>query len=425
MKAKGGTTQTKRWLIVLGAFAILAMTALLFFDHQEEQILFAEYTSVEKTIPTKGYILRCETVLDSQVEGTVISEVAEGKKVCVGETVASLYTGSEAAAIRDKIIKKQTQIDELRATYQMLLSHDEASLDDYVKDALSVVVSNAEKGHCSTVFFVKPVFQTITSVSAGKSSAQADYESQMESLQAEKQNYIAQLGSRAKEIQAPVSGAYYQETDGYEEALHAKRVDEITISYLNEIEGEKSVPNTAGKIVDNFSYYLTGVVPSEKAEVFYIGKTVSLILQDGTEVSADVSHNTIEEGSCLLIFHITSQIPELMKKREISYTIVEHRYKGYMIPIEAVHVYHSGMDVDADVSVVEAAFSGEDVSGIVYKAYQTPNTFVYVRKTGVKTVRWVDIIYQTEEYAIVRDSMMYNNVRLDYGLELHDKIVVQ
>lgn len=425
MKTKGGTTQTKRWMIVLGSFAMLAMIALLFFNHKEEQILFAEYTSVEKTIPTKGFVMRNETVLNSQVEGTVISESAEGKKVCVGETVASVYTGSEAAAIRDKIIKKQMQIDELRATHQMLLSHNEASLDGYIKESLSVVVSNTEKGQCSTVFSVKPVLHTITSVSAGKSSAQADYEAQMEILKGEQQNYTAQLGSRAREIQAPVSGVYYQETDGYEEALHANQVNNITLSYLNEIDEKKSVSNTAGKIVDNFSFYLTGVVPGEKAEVFYIGKTVSLILQDGTEVSAEVSHNTIEEDSCLLIFHITSQIPELMKKREISYTIVEHRYKGYMIPIEAIHVYHSGMDVDADVSVVEADFSGEDVSGIVYKAYQTPNTFVYVRKTGVKTVRWVDIIYQTEEYAIARDSMMYNNVRLNYGLELHDKIVVQ
>ena len=69
-------------------------------------------SSAEDTIDVSGWLVRDEEVLSGE-SGTVRHEVSEGERVGKGQTVATVYSGSDALDTVQQIEAKELQLQQL------------------------------------------------------------------------------------------------------------------------------------------------------------------------------------------------------------------------------------------------------------------------------------------------------------------------
>ena len=80
-------------------------------------------SSAEDTIDVSGWLVRDEEVLSGE-SGTVRHEVSEGERVGKGQTVATVYSGSDALDTVQQIETKELQLQQLQFALSSYLNPD-------------------------------------------------------------------------------------------------------------------------------------------------------------------------------------------------------------------------------------------------------------------------------------------------------------
>ena len=80
-------------------------------------------SSAEDTIDVSGWLVRDEEVLSGE-SGTVRHEVSEGERVGKGQTVATVYSGSDALDTVQQIEAKELQLQQLQFALSSYLNPD-------------------------------------------------------------------------------------------------------------------------------------------------------------------------------------------------------------------------------------------------------------------------------------------------------------
>ena len=93
-------------------------------------------SSAEDTIDVSGWLVRDEEVLSGE-SGTVRHEVSEGERVGKGQTVATVYSGSDALDTVQQIEAKELQLQQLQFALSSYLNPDATlKLDGSITESL-------------------------------------------------------------------------------------------------------------------------------------------------------------------------------------------------------------------------------------------------------------------------------------------------
>ncbi len=383
--------------IIASVIVILYMTynAFAYTYSPVTTLRLTEEASFEQTFEFKGFVLRDEKAVDSSYGGTVISLANDGKRVakgdqiaisCADESDASIYTRLQTAKeeyARLSNLNNQNGVNELNSE----------KLNEEIKDAYSVVMDDIFSDNYSNLSTSIELYndkcatkQIMSDGSIDLSETLTALDEEIKSLESENIKYT--------QVEAPGSGYYINNLDGYETSLNYEEVMSLTAKQITDaVESEpQKVSSNLGKLVGSYLWYIVGVVDAEHSQSFPEGKKITVNFPDDglKDVKMTVESAVAEDGKITVILSSNLMNETLANMRIENVEVVEKSYSGYKIPVKAVR------------------FDEENNSG------------VYVLRGKIISFISVEIIHSEEDYVIVSSSKSSGS-----GLSLYDDVITK
>lgn len=429
-------------IIFAAIFLYICICITMYFKDNHIKPYEVREGSLSSTNLYTGIVLRQETVVNANEAGYVNYYAQEGERVAVGNLV---YTIDETGKLSDYISSEKM---------------GENTLSDKDLNQLKSEMSNFAYGFSASDFSTVYDFKYRVKGNVLKLANT----SLMESISDLKGT---DLSSIVKLSYAAETGIIMYWTDGYENLT----ADQVTSSMLTKADYEKkqllsnelvSEQDIVYKICDNENWSILIQVDEAKAQELIDAEYVQVRFmknQDESWASVQILHN--EDGNTYAQLSFTNSMVSFASDRFLEIELLLHEEKGLKIPNSSIverefylipekYVTQSG-DTDSYGVLREAVLedgtrSTEYVEISIYSnvegeyyvdadvlksgdhLYQTDSTEsftiskratligVYNMNKGYADFRQIDILYQNDEYAIVKSNT-------DYGLNVYDLIV--
>ncbi|MBR2452553.1 MAG: hypothetical protein IKB32_00685 [Clostridia bacterium] len=402
-KNKKGKRSFIAFLIFAFALSIVVNVALSYGGRIETMLV--RTGTEEEIIKSRGYIFKDQTVILSPAAGYVYCEVGEEQRVKIGETVMHIHknqmdasAGSELESIEEKI--HELSSDKIKDD---VFSNDAAKIEQEILLALKDVPFLGFKNNIRKVSEIK---EKVNSLIEGrriiKGEAQPkDSIKELEELLARKAEIEKAYNIERTAVYAPKAGTFTSRTDGMEEFLSTKKLGEISVDYIKELDKKFEKPITltkvkesdaVGKIVDNFSWSVAATVPFEQVEDMRVGDRIEFRLLDiGQDtISGTVSQIKQEEkGKAVLVVKSNRYVSNIYSTSRSEIEFIKHHYEGFKIPSESIRI----------------------IDG---------KTGVYIIKNDKARFVPVDILYNSKEWVVVAETLSSG----DTTLKLYDELIV-
>ena len=200
-------------------------------------------------------------------------------------------------------------------------------------------------------------------------------------------------------IRAPFAGTFMDNTDGYETAFEFEGLLDVYPDELDSMMGanpDSTGEEYMGRLIDGYNWYILCNVDSQKCGTLKQGSSVDIIIPSlGDERVAVYIEAMNRDGDVTtLVFRCNTVTAELLSLRKETIKIVENEYDGLKIDPRSIRVNEDG------------------------------DYGVYALVGNVVRWRDINIIYQTEEYAVVEKLDTSLEVNSGY-LHLYDEVVVE
>lgn len=379
-RLKSGSTMQRIAAILLGIAALVYAIYHIASLFDEEIATIASGVATERTVvDTTGYIFRDEVLLTSQNSGVADYSVADGARVSVGDTVASVYkSGSEMSKARLKSLDKKIALLEKSTESGRVLANlpevEEDISDSYY--ALARMLAEGDTGGIS-----KQADKLLTSMN--EYSLLTDENSSvrytLESLKQQRATILKNGGTSISE-KATDSGYFYSYADGLESTFTLKAADDMTAerySQLTATKAPKVSERVYGKLSDSAEWRFVVKVTDDEKSFFKTGETYELkFTENGNTVipmTLTSSINEDEDGGRILVFS-TNRLPD---------GFVFNRCQTVSIEVSAV----SGIYVPKSAVYTDG--------GVQH---------VYVLKGSVVSYRRIEIVYEGKDYYLVSEK---------------------
>jgi len=312
--------------------------------------------SIEETLPTQGFIIRTETVLEN-VGSTVLPIAGEGEKVAAGQAIAVEYLSLNALEMASEIRALKLRIAQLEASHGF---NDAASFDAVLE--LSAAVHNNDLSRLDEISL-----NIETSVFAVDADINALYR-RLEELE--------DRSDGARIIIAQVSGTFSHVVDGFEH-ITPEMVNELSPTELSEQFIRPFNTNGLGKLVTEFRWYYAAIMDSDDASQLSVGqlKKVQFFGAYNAEVEMLVENiGKRDNDECVVLFSSDHGIHNIAPLRSLRADVVFGIVSGIRVPKEAIHL-------DDDM-----------------------NTFVYLQTSGYAEKVDVEILRESGDSYLVRDG---------------------
>lgn len=334
------------------------------------------YTANDSQIFT-GYIFKDEILLTSDASGMRNYHYYDGEKVAANRIVVDVY-GSENPFVSQKIADIKKQIEILRAS----MSLGKLTLTEVNRKIELVSYEITQKNAAGDTAAENALKDDLLVLMAKKdllSSGKDDYNQEIAALENEKETLVSSLGTPLESIVTPVSGYFYSETDGYEEAFTAQNAKDLTIALYDQLTDTQAAPqnNVVGTLVTNSQWYYATKVSENEAEGFLVGTTYECSFPDNSHTEAIYMKLITKETSAsqtLLVFYSSSLPRSFDTTRTQRMQASRGSYTGFRIPSEVVRA-------------------------------ENGTTFVYVFHEGVAEKRKVKILWEQNGYYIVSSEI--------------------
>lgn len=395
MKRKLSWTKIVAVILCTMVIAYMTYNAFAFTYSPVTTERLTEQTTIEQTLEFKGFVLRDETPISSASENATISLATDGTRVAKGDCIAISCADNDDAVIYTKLqaakeeherlvsLTNQSGVNELsseklnediRLTYNAIL--EKIFNNDYSDIAQSVEDFNDKNA----------TKQVLSEGSIDISETLMALEEEIKELESENIKYT--------EIEAPSSGYYINNLDGYEKTLNYNEADKLSVQQIeNAIEAQPSEISTeSGKLVSSYLWYLVGVVDAEQSKSFPVGKKIIVnFLDKGLDnISMKVESAEVINGKLKITLSSTLMNETFANMRIENVQVVEQSYEGYKIPSDSIR------------------FNKENKSG------------VYVLRGKIISFIEVEIIHSQEDYVIVSASKSSGQ-----GLTLYDEVITK
>ena len=377
-------------VVTLGVLGYFAIQAVRYFGDPLTTTLAYPY-EVQMTTALSGYVVREETVLPDDTSGLLQLQRAEGERVSAGGVIAVAYADQATLDRQQEIQSLETQIEQLQYAAdaalgaEVSLRLDTQILQDIIDYRTALAADRLDQAEdCG---------QSLRSLVLKRDytySDTTDFSAQVAELQSQLNQLRSQTGASTRRITAPQAGLYSAVVDGYETVLTPQALETLTPSQFSELEPDTSVSSTVGKLILGDTWYYAAVMDQEEAQLLQESGSLQLRFAKGIGQDLDVSLTRVsepEDGQVVAVFRGNTYLSELTLLRRQSAEVIRETESGIRVPIEAVRL-------------VEETVTGED------------GTETTVSRTGVYCIvglearfKPVDVVYQNEEFALVRSSL--------------------
>ena len=324
-------------LLIVIVTVIFAGTYIYLGVKSDKSVIVTVQTLTDSTEVT-GYIVKNESVIDLSGGSFVRFYTEDGKKVSGKSYIASVYDSEADGNILAEIDVINEKIKNLSDEYVNLTINDILKIESYIDRDVDEYYRAVYEGNMGASALVKGRLATLFNI---KHSGQSKNEVTEEELEKEKKALEARLSSEKLDIASTMGGIFTRETDGLEGVVDFERALSMTVGEFDEImsiEGEKN--ENKCKIVDNYKWYLMCKISSDYAVVTSVGKGVEITTDKGEVITGTVEYiSNPEDGYCVMTISSDKDFINIDSARKINVTLVFNRYKGYVIPSSAFHMY--------------------------------------------------------------------------------------
>lgn len=359
----------------------------------------AHSITVRQSVTGSGFILRTETPVENVTNGVFESNVKDGERVSKGSSVGVVISGNLNDKLAGELADVTKRIEEIKESDSIanIYSSDEARVFSAMKDLTSSIRSSA---YVENYAIAAESTTTLNTLLQKKYSAENNSRADQLLVSLEEQKYTLeqQLGGIREEILAPASGYFYTTLDGLEKVGNEAKISSLSPVEINEfsqIMKDYKKDSSVAKVTDTYVWYLAAAIPQAEASQLKAGSSVRISIDESPLVNATVlAVNTDATGEAAIIIKCNRNIVGIYEKRTAEFEICINEYQGLYVPAAAIRVVNG-------VTGVYTINSNKSVS-----------------------FKCTDILYQADEYYIVKSSYTPPEDIKFKPLKLYDDILV-
>ncbi len=386
MKEKNRPKRNKR---IKGSIAIFLVVALILIvvvnialSHDSRMTTNIVRRGLEEdSFGAEGYVFRKQTILVAPQGGYAYSVADEEQRVKNGEAVVQICKNEINFSATSEIKAIDEKIEQLSgaAFKGDMFSNDPAKIEQEISQNLKSIPHMGYEGNLEEV---RDVLNKVNSliekrrVAAGEAEP-SNADEEIKKLKAEKARIEKEFNIERTLINAPTPGVYTSKIDGLEEKLSLDMLDDISVSYVEELEKFKTADQKSdkikegeavGKIVDNFSWSIAAVISADEADGIKVGDHMGVRLAEvGTETAdAVVTKLAMEDDKALLVVTSDKYLSSIYCTSKAKFEFVKEKHSGFRIPGKSLRMKDEKMGVyvirnnKAVFVTVELLYSGKD-----------------------------------------------------------------
>ena len=367
------------------------------FFYTPYQTEIAVTYSVNEALHVSGIAVRTETVIEDQYDGSVSYIHEDAERILKNKPVAYAHASSDTVEKmeRAEALKKEITLLEEASNGVSQLYGSSEFINDQIGNYVMAYSNAIANGNYSEFSSIKDTLLLSVNKKKSITGEPNKFEERITLLRAEYDELQNEINSdEANTVTSPKTGYFISSVDGFEDIITKENLFEKTVSEIEEIIFEDVVTSEEkiGKIADNYKWYYVFSVSPEDAELFDIGRKVtvnfdgiknSLKLEIFEKIEDETSENVI---IVLLCNHFTADVASL---RQVNADIVFGTISGLRVSTESIR------------------FNEEQQMG------------VFILDRSEVKFRAVDVIYSGSGYNIVKWNQGTKN-----ALQLFDEVFV-
>lgn len=309
-----------------------------------------KYDSMEKAISTQCILVKNEWSMALPGDAAADYKVNEGDRVAIGKPILKI---SENDGIDEnislKIDKINERIEEIKKAEadNNFFAGDKVKIDSSIQNNLSLLKSVTESGDFSKLEEVKNELSADIYKKSLIYGTESFSGQNLEQLMQEKATLEQIKKNNLNIIYAKTSGLVSYELDGYEnvlkpeniQALKPANVQEI-IDTLNNVDKKKKVEKIEGvKVVDNFEWYITAIIPKGLLSKEDIGKGIRVRFKDYNDTVVYGNLKVFNEGNehgNLIVVRTDEQMKDFQRIRTANVEIITKYSEGLIVPLKSI-----------------------------------------------------------------------------------------
>ncbi|MBR2152971.1 MAG: hypothetical protein IJ944_06820 [Clostridia bacterium] len=292
-KKKTSSPWIKKGIYIVMALSVVAYMGYMIVVSTTKNIEtdYAITYECSETINADAFIFREESIIYRETDGILAYNAENGSKIVAGSVVADVYADEEGAKNHTRVAQINKTLDSLGGfeTSNNVAANAQA-LEGKIDETLLEYVDSAESGKYDTFVTSKAnLLENLNKkqIATGQSAGVAGYISK---LTAERDALVETLNPKG-EVRTEKAGFFIKSSDGYEDILSVKKIDEISVSDIKSAltSTPKEVKDTAiGRVCSSDEWYISTVVPYNS----------SLDIRSGTSVRVNIPMLSSKQLKC-------------------------------------------------------------------------------------------------------------------------------
>ena len=375
--------------ITLAVLAYFGVQAVRYFQDPISTTLVCPY-AVEESISLSGYVVRQERVLSNEDTGLLQLLRDEGERVSAGGTVAAVYADQASLDLQNQIADLTSRIEQLQYAQEAELGMEVTQrLDAQISQSIlnyraALTAGQLREAEDEGDSLRSQILKRDYSV-----SGTGDLDTQLQELQAQRQELQSQAAGSVRRISAPEAGLYSAVVDGYETVLTPETLTDLTPSALEAVSADPAVASNVGKLVLGEDWYYAAAVSAEEAQALQEAQEDGELLLRftqgaGTDLPVTLAEVGPEEnGRAVVVLTGDTHLAELTLLRQQSAQVIFSAAEGLRIPRAALRVV-TRTEEQEDGTVTETTVTG-----------------VYCVSGREAAFKPVEVLYSNENFALV------------------------
>lgn len=412
-KEKNTKAKLNRKRLVIAIIVVLAaiyiLYAVILLTKNESGTIFVEQGTIHQEETVVGYIIRNEQVIkNEEYQNGIIQIAGEGEKVYKNEAIFQYYS-DEAKELSNQIIGLDLLIQEKLKTEKITSNSDIKLIETQIEEKLeSLRQLNNIQEITENKKSINNLLERKISI-LGENNGATD---ELKQLIKQRNQINQQIRNSTKYLTAPTSGIVSYKVDGLEEELTVQEFSKYTSDYLENLNLKTgqiiATSGEAGKVIDNFTYYITTSMNSKEAMNSKIGDKIKLRFSTNDEIKAEIVHINEEEDARVLILKVDRLTEKLINYRKISFDVIWSSDSGLKVPNKAITKDEKGL------SYLIRTRSGY-LSKLLVKIVNTNENYSIV--TTYDSEELTELGFTQEEISNYRKIKLYDEVLLYPSLE--------
>lgn len=335
--------------ILVVVFLIVAYIGYQFYTitHIGLETQTAVTTTVYDTFDAEALVVRDEHVVDYDGSAITLPVLSDGDKINVGGNIAATFSSKDSANAYSKYNEIKDKLD----YYETLESQSVGQATNV--ESINAKIDDDVDSYIRSIYNNKGSEDTSENLNSSLIQRQMIIGEKINftSITQDLRKQAADSATSAKAasfVKTKQSGVFSSYTDGYEDIVDYKSIEDQSIKDVKELlkKVDTTKPDKAehiGKLITSYNWYLEMIVPAEEVKGLSNGDFVTVALKNNDEAALTaeiVKGADLEVGAkeTLLILKCNDMNSDLATIRKEPVEIRYNTYKGIKVPAEALHV---------------------------------------------------------------------------------------